>query len=779
MNSGHKLIVDALIFNLNTYGASSVRKHLNRILIGLGLTVLFAIQVTGLFHVKFIGQLDNLIYDARLKLTMPGGIDNRIVILDVDEKSLANPDLGRWPWSRDKMARIMDRLFEDYQIKQLGFDVIWAEPDNSSGLRTLQSLAKTTLKGDESFSAAINKIAPKLDYDKTFAKSLEDRPVVLGYYFNSNEDATQIGALPDPLFFKDDLVNRQQDFSYRKGYGANLAKLAIAAPTAGHFNPTVDTDGVIRRVPLIAKYEDDYYESLALAMFRLSKAIDHPDHQRKGHLPDRFPGAVLLPDASLAKKDLLPIEAIEIGNTTIPVGTGTNTLVPFRGKQHSFEYISLADVYTGATPKDRLTGKIVLVGTTAPGLADLRATPVGGLYPGVEVHANLIAGMLDADQGAIKSIPPFLIAAELILIVVTGIVLSLLIATQSAFTSLLIFLATTVLVLLSNFYFWHIGFAMPLAALLILVSLIYIANIGYGYFVESRHKRQLADLFGQYVPPELVDKMAENPLQYSMAARKTRLTVLFADIVGFTSISEKLSPQELTAFVNEYLTEMSAIIRHHGGTLDKYIGDAIMAFWGAPVDDQAHATSGVVSALAMQNKLSELKKSYEERGWPKIAVGLGLSTGDMTVGDMGSNIRKAYTVMGDAVNLGSRLEGITRQYGVGILVSEETQKESKGIIYRDIDMVRVKGKDNPITIFEPVDLESDINPQTRSQVDQWNILIQHYRAQKWDEAETILRTLLASDPDRKLYQVYAERITLFRQAPPPSNWDGVTKFETK
>jgi adenylate cyclase len=181
----------------------------------------------------------------------------------------------------------------------------------------------------------------------------------------------------------------------------------------------------------------------------------------------------------------------------------------------------------------------------------------------------------------------------------------------------------------------------------------------------------------------------------------------------------------------------------------------------------------------MQNKLSELKKSYEERGWPKIAVGLGLSTGDMTVGDMGSNIRKAYTVMGDAVNLGSRLEGITRQYGVGILVSEETQKESEGIIYRDIDMVRVKGKDNPITIFEPVDLESAINPQTRSQVDQWNILIQHYRAQKWDEADTILRTLLASDPDRKLYQVYAERITLFRQDPPPSNWDGVTKFETK
>lgn len=756
-----------------------MRKHLNRILIGLALTLFFATQVTGLFHVKFIGQLDNLIYDARLKLSMPGGIDNRIVILDVDEKSLANADLGRWPWSRDKMAQIMDTLFERYQIKQLGFDVIWAEPDNSSGLGTLQKLAKTTLKGDEGFAAAINKIAPRLDYDKVFAKSLEDRPVVLGYYFNSNEDATQIGTLPDPLFFKEDLANREQDFAYRKGYGANLAKIVAASPTAGHFNPSVDTDGVIRRVPLLAKYQDDYYESLALAMFRLSKAIDHPDHQRKGRIPDRFPGAVLLPEGQTGSKDLLPIEAIQIGNSTIAVGAGTNTLVPFRGKERSFEYISLADVFTGSVAKEKLAGKIILVGTTAPGLADLRATPVGGLYPGVEVHANLLAGMLDADQGGIKSIPPFLIAAELILIAVVGIALSFLLATQSAAMSLGIFVFAIVLSLGSNFYFWDLGFAMPLASLLFLISLIYIANIGYGYFVESRHKRQLADLFGQYVPPELVDKMAENPLQYSMAARKTRLTVLFADIVGFTSISEKLSPQELTAFVNEYLTEMSAVIRQHGGTLDKYIGDAIMAFWGAPVDDLAHATSGVSSALAMQAKLAELKKSYEARGWPNIAVGLGVSTGDMTVGDMGSKIRKAYTVMGDAVNLGSRLEGITRQYGVGILVAEETKKESVGVIYRDIDMVRVKGKDNPITIFEPVGTESSIDPQKRQQVEQWNVMIKHYRAQEWDPAEAILKNLMAADPGHKLYQVYVERITLFRENPPPSDWDGVTKFDTK
>ena len=756
-----------------------MRKHLNRILIGLALTLFFGVQVTGLFHIKFISQLDNLIYDARLKMTMPGGIDPRIVILDVDEKSLANPDLGRWPWSREKMAHIMTALFERYQIKQLGFDVIWAEPDNSSGLGTLRKLAQNELKGDENFASAVNKIAPRLDYDKVFANSIQDRPVVLGYYFSSNEDATQIGTLPDPLFFKEDLADRAPDFAYRKGYGANLNKIVAAAPNAGHFNPSVDNDGVIRRVPLLAKFQDDYYESLALSMFRLNKAIDHPDHQHKGHLPDRFPGTVLEPLSDSKNNGLLPIEGIVVGATSIPVGSGTNVLVPFRGRQHSFEYISLADVYTGTISKEKLAGKIAFVGTTAPGLADLRATPVGGLYPGVEIHANLLAGMMDADKGVMKSIPPFLIAAELILISIVGISLSILLATQTAVASLILFLTSLVLALASNLYLWHIGFAMPLAGLLLLMILIYVSNIGYGYFVESRHKRQLADLFGQYVPPELVDKMAENPLQYSMTARKTRLTVLFADIVGFTSISERLSPLELTAFVNEYLTEMSAIIRNHGGTLDKYIGDAIMAFWGAPVDNLEHATAGVTSALAMQEKLLELKKSYEERGWPKITVGLGLSTGEMTVGDMGSKIRKAYTVMGDSVNLGSRLEGITRQYGVGTLVSEETKKESEGILYRDIDMVRVKGKDNPITIFEPIGVQDKVDAQTKAQVAQWNTLIAHYRAQQWDEAESIIKNLLSQDPECKLYKVYQQRITLFKQEPPIANWDGVTKFETK
>ena len=757
-----------------------LKKSLPRIAFGLVLTTIFATQLLGVFHLGLVDRLDHLIYDARLKATMPGGIDERIVILDVDEKSLANPELGRWPWSRDRMAQIMDLLFDKYQIKLLGFDVIWAEPDKSSGLENLQNFMRKNAPNDAVLSQSLKKMAPQLDFDARFAKSLDGRAVVLGYYFNSNDDAREIGVLPEPVFFKEDMQNREQDFVFRKGYGANLEKLVNAAPFAGHFNPTVDIDGVIRRVPLLAKYGDDYYESLALSMYRLYLGMQNPNNSGGGVLPERIPGLQLIPLATESPKGtLLPIEGIAVDKGVIPVELGTNMLVPYRGRKQSFRYISLGDIYDSTVPIEALKNKIVLIGTTAPGLADLRATSVGGLYPGVEVHANLLAGLLDFQQGVVKSAPPWMLAAQLLLLLAVGLILSALLANLSAISGLAILLVSLAAAVLSNWWIWSSGFAMPMASLLILIVLIYVVNVAYGYFVESRQQRQMAGLFGQYVPPELVEKMAENPLKYNMASKKARLTVLFADIVGFTSISEKLTPSELSEFVNGYLTEMSFVIRQSGGTLDKYIGDAIMAFWGAPLEDPEHPNHGVGAALAMQAKLQELKETYRQRNWPNISVGLGLSTGDMTVGDMGSNVRKAYTVMGDAVNLGSRLEGITRQYGVGIIVSEVTQAETTGILYRDIDRVRVKGKDVPITIYEPMGYENDLLASEKERIAQWNEFIQLYRNQDWDRAQTCLNKLMQGEPNCFLYEVYAERITAMRANPPGPDWDGVTKYDSK
>jgi adenylate cyclase len=264
-----------------------------------------------------------------------------------------------------------------------------------------------------------------------------------------------------------------------------------------------------------------------------------------------------------------------------------------------------------------------------------------------------------------------------------------------------------------------------------------------------------------------------------MDGRSETLTVLFADIRGFTTISESLEPKELAQFINEYLTAMSLVIRERHGTLDKYIGDAIMAFWGAPVADPQHARRGMEAALAMQAELGRLNALFRSHGWPEIRVGVGVNTGTMSVGDMGSRLRKAYTVMGDAVNLGSRLEGITKQYGVGILVGEDTRKAIADGVFRELDLVRVKGKDRPVAIYEPLGFEGRIGRERSEELRLWQQSLKYYRAQNWDQAELALFNLQRMAPGDELYAVYARRIVSMRAHPPGPDWDGVTTFETK
>ena len=320
---------------------------------------------------------------------------------------------------------------------------------------------------------------------------------------------------------------------------------------------------------------------------------------------------------------------------------------------------------------------------------------------------------------------------------------------------------------------------LPLASSLLMTAALFALNMSWGYFVESRSKRQFTALFGQYVPPELVDKMAQDPEKYSMEGKSEELTVLFSDIVGFTSISESLEPKELSQFINDYLTAMSLVIRNNRGTLDKYIGDAIMAFWGAPVAEPDHARLAVISAMGMQTELDKLRAQMLARGWPDIRIGVGVNTGNMRVGDMGSKLRRAYTVMGDAVNLGSRLEGLTRVYGVGIIVGPNTKQAVKDIVFRELDRVKVKGKHEPVDIFEPVGIEGQVDKKIMDEIKLWHKALRAYRAQKWDEAEMDLFNLQRMSPESKLYQLYFERIKQCRIDSPGPDWDGVTAFKTK
>src|SRR6185436_14566734 len=258
------------------------------------------------------------------------------------------------------------------------------------------------------------------------------------------------------------------------------------------------------------------------------------------------------------------------------------------------------------------------------------------------------------------------------------------------------------------------GVVLPLAGGVLMVAALYTMNMAYGYFVESRSKRQLAGRFGEYVPPELVDRMARDPGKYNMEPKDAELTILFCDVRDFTSITESLKAAELREYINEYLTTMSAIIRgRHRGTLDKYIGDAIMAFWGAPVEDPQHAHNAVLAAMAMHRQCAPLNARFAQRGWPALKIGIGVNSGTVRVGDMGSRLRRAYTAMGDAVNVASRLEGRTKAYGVGILVGEATRNRVQDVVFREIDRVKVKGKDEAITIYEPLGLQSETTVVSR------------------------------------------------------------------
>jgi len=739
-----------------------LRQHIARIALGLLITLFFIAHAARYFEVPFITQLDNIMYDTRLQLTMPRGVDERIVILDIDEKSLQ--EVARWPWPRDVMAGLIDKLFDKYQVEIVAFDVVFAEADYSSGIRALEKLAQGQLKDVPAFQQAFREMRPRLDNDALFAQAIKGKRVVLGYYLNSDKDAKRTGAIPDPVLPKGTFQGRGIPFTTWVGYGGNLDQLLRNAVGAGHFNPITDPDGVVRRVPMIAELDGAYYEALSLAVVRT--ILNFPKVE-PGYAPDRF-----------LQRGYSGLEWLKVGPLIVPVDETASALIPYRGRQRSFAYVSLADVLADRVPLESLKGRITLVGTTAPGLLDLRSTPVDSVYPGVEVHANLIAGMLDRN---IKLKPPYMLGAEVVLLLIGGVALSLLIPILAPLWATLVTLAGMLLIGALNLAIWtQADMVLPLATSVLMTVSLYTVNMAYGYFVEARSKRQFTELFGQYVPPELVDQMARNPEKYNMEPRAAELTILFADVRGFTGISEALKPEALRGYINEYLTDMSGIIRgKHRGTLDKYIGDAIMAFWGAPVEDAQHARNGVLAALDMQKQCAVLNAKFAARGWPAIRIGVGVNSGNVRVGDMGSQVRRAYTAMGDAVNVAARLEGRTKYYGVGILVGEPVRHAVKDVVFKEIDRIKVKGRDEAVGIYEPLGLESEVDRKQLEEVKLWHQTLRAYRAQQWDQVEVSLLNLQRMNPACELYALYGDRVTQLRRNAPPAGWAGVTAFDEK
>ena len=743
-----------------------MKKNVVRIGLGLLLLLVFLGHAAKYYRLPLVDRLEAIVYDTRLVLTMPRTVDPRIVVLDIDEKSLAEKEKGgegHWPWPRNRLALLLDKLFDHYKIAIVGFDVVFAERDDSSGLRVLQQLAQKELKEIPGFQATLKQLQPELEYDELFADRMRGRAVVLGYTFNFDKETIK-GQLPPPVLPAGTFGAKNIEFQSYGGYTANLAVLQNAAASAGHFSIEPDIDGILRRVPMLAESNGAYYEPLSLAMVRLILGG-----------PKIVPG---YPSDRIWSRNYSGLEWLEVGPLKIPVDERVTALIPYRGAQRSFNYVSAVDVMNERADPALLQGKIVLVGTTAPGLLDLRATPVDNVYPGVEIHANMIGGMLDRN---IKQKPPYVIGAEFVSLLIAGLTMALLLPLLNPMRSLLVTLAMLVLVLFTNLLVFHAGnLVLPLASGLLLILLLFALNMTYGYFVETRGKRQITGLFGQYVPPELVDEMARNPESFSMEGKSNEMTVLFTDVRGFTTISEGLDPKQLSQLMNEFLTPLTQVIYKHRGTVDKFMGDCIMAFWGAPLPDAAHARNGVLAGLEMHEVLKKLKPEFQARGWPEIRIGVGLNTGRMSVGNMGSKLRTAYTVMGDAVNLSSRLESITKEYGADIIVGEGTKDAVADVVFRELDRVRVKGKDEAVAIYEPFGMQGEVSKSRLEEIKLYTQFLRLYRAQDWDQAELQLFNLQKQVPASTLYShTFVERISYLRANPPGKGWDGAFTFTTK
>ena len=608
---------------------------------GLGLTWAVWFNLLGYLPISPFDAMDRLLQDQRAKWRIPVA-EQTVVIVDIDEKSLAVE--GRWTWPRRRLADLTRRIVDEGGAKVLGFDVVFAEP----------------LEGE----------------DAVLADALRDRPVVLGYYFSSDEGGRKMGRLPEAAFPVSALAGPHLRALTWDGFGANLPELAAAAGASGFYNAVVDADGVVRSLPLLTAHEGQLYESLSVAVLRLYAG--------------RAPMA-------------LRSQRLEIGRLAIPFADDLTARVPFSGgagpAAGRFRYLSATDVLNGNVDPKWLKDKIVLVGSSAQGIGDRKATPVNRSTPGVELHATLIAGAL-ADS--IVSQPWHAQISMALLTMAIGVVIACWMPMMGApAIGTLTFAVLTGLYLFNLFAFARLGWILPLAPTVALVVAIATMNLAVGHFVEGKARRAVIELFGQYVSPELVRRMARRPKAYPIESQNKSLTILFADVRGFTRIAESMEPQALREYLNRFLTRMTEVVHRHEGTVDKYMGDAIMAFWGAPIDDPVQEDHAVAAAIDMQKAVVALNEEFAQRGWPTLAIGIGINSGTARVGDMGSQLRRTYTAIGDAVNLAARLEALTKRFGLPILIGEATARKVTSVDLEPLGETDVPGRTERVRVFCP------------------------------------------------------------------------------
>jgi adenylate cyclase len=706
---------------------------------------------------QLMQRVEGILYDIRLLATLPEEkrqFDEQVIIIDIDEKSMR--EQGRYPWSRSKVSELVEKLMAAGVIV-VGFDIFFAEEERNP----VEQIIEKNQQIPPKLLSKIEALSVSVDADKTLASTLKNSEVVLGFLFDNRAEST--GILP-PSSIEWDISKRQSSevgvFSSVLG---NIPVIQSAASGAGFINSVPDTDGFIRKASLVLNYRGSLYPSLALEVARVYTLADS------------------IKAVSKSSNGISWLQGLSFGKQLIPTNEKGQVIIPYKGTKYSFPYFSATDVLNDRVEETLLEGAVAFVGTSAVGLADLRTTSVGVQYPGVEVHANVFESLIHPEILPVE--PDTSLAILFSLLIITGGGLAISMAKQGPSVIIVISLLSFALHIGANWYLWSVmKISLPLFQLLFLIILLSLYYGGSGFVSENNKRKKIKSMFNQYVPPAYIDKLLHSSKGLELKSERRIMTVLFADIRNFTTLSEQFTAEELSDFMQQYLTEVTGIIFNNHGTIDKYVGDMVMAFWNAPLEDEKHAYHAVITALNMINATEKLTQEFKEKNWPAVKIGVGLSTGEMNVGDMGSTYRKAYTVLGDTVNLGSRLESLTKYYGVDILINEQTfQQVSKaGILCRKIDIIKVKGKSQAVRVYQPLGMESEFNDDVKEYLCLHEQALSRYLAGDWLKAIALFEQLQSTSLlPAKVNDIYLSRLNSLKVTEAADNWEGVFSHQEK
>ncbi len=714
-----------------------------------------------------IRQIRDLTFDTYQRLQpRPYDYSAPVKIIDIDDASLAR--LGQWPWPRTLLARLVDRLTE-MGVATIAFDIVFGEPDRTSPelvlpywpsipeVEALRRRAADLPSNDAVFAAAFARARVVTGFIMTHGGA-SARPAVKGTFAHAGDD-------PRPFVpsFEDAVVNRPE--------------LEAAALGNGAVNALPERDQVIRRVPLVFRIGDVLYPSLAIEALRVAQGAQTHIIKSSGA------------SGETAFGEQTGLNTVRVGE--FPVSTDANGRVVVRYSRSVPErYIPAWEVLEPDFPAERVTGQIVFIGTSAPGLYDLRSTPLNPVTPGVEIHAQVVEQIL---TGEFLRRPDFAIVVELAYMLGFGLILIYVLPRIGAAWSIVLGVAATGAVFAGSWTAYDaLGWLLDPVYPSFMVLLVFVTTVALSYLRSEMEKRQVRDAFGRYLSPVVVERLARDPSRLALGGELRVMTIMFADIRGFTSISERFKddPQGLTTLINRFLTPMTEAVLAHNGTIDKYIGDCLMSFWNAPLDDPDHATNACRAALAVFAALDRLNvelaaeapTAASDPGQPiHLAMGVGVSTGPCVVGNMGSRQRFDYSVLGDPVNLASRLEGQTKTYGVGTVIGEATRALAPEFAALELDLIAVKGKRQAVRVYGllgPPAVAED--PAFRALAERHGAMLAAYRGQRWAEARELLAGCAAQDPKlAALYELYGARVDHYEQDPPGPDWDGVFVAETK